>query len=170
MRLNTKKLQEIMIRKNVTEKDICTQTGLDGHSVRWIFDNGYVSEDAMERIAGVIGVEVGDILLPEIAGNVENVIEFTTGSKRATVSFSQGRYKTRIKQLAKSHPEECEIVAENQDGSLCAHIPVKWIRINPSKELSEDERERLSNHAKNILHSSNNKRENGLNSILKPLV
>lgn len=103
-------------------------------------------------------------------GCIENVIEFIKDEARATVTFSQGRYKTRIKQLAESHPEECEIVAENQDGSLCAHIPVKWIRINPSKELSDEERERLSNHAKNILHSSNNKRENGLNSIEKPLV
>lgn len=103
-------------------------------------------------------------------GCIENVIEFIKDEARATVTFSQGRYKNRVKQLAKSHPEECEIVAENQDGSICAHIPVKWIRINPSKELSDEERERLSNHARNILHSSTNKRENSLNSIEKPLV
>ena len=27
------------------------------------------------------------------------------------------------------NPEECEIVAENQDGSLCVYIPVAWIKI-----------------------------------------
>lgn len=89
----------------------------------------------------------------------ENVIEFIKDEERATVTFSQGRYKSRIKQLAKSHPEECQIIAENQDGSMCAHVPVKWIRINPSKELSDEERERRSNHARNILHNNNYKRE-----------
>ena len=47
MRLNTKKLQEIMIQKNLTEEAICTRTGLDKHSVIWIFDNGFLSEDPM---------------------------------------------------------------------------------------------------------------------------
>ena len=159
MRLNTKRMQEIMIQKNLTEENICTRTGLDKHSLRWIFDNGFVSEDAMERIAGAADVQIKEILLPEITGTNENAIEFITDSKRATVTFTQGRYKSRIKKLAKSHPEECQIVAENQDGSLCAHIPVEWVRINPSKELSVSERERLSNHAKNILNNRNISRE-----------
>lgn len=166
MRLNTKKLQEIMIQKNLTEEAICTRTGLDKHSVRWIFDNGFVSEDAMERIASVASVKVGDILLPEITGYVENTIEFTTGSKCVTVSLSQGRYKNRVKQLAKSHPEECEIVAENQDGSICAHIPVKWIRINPGSEISEEHKEKLRENLRKAQYALH---ESGLKSIEKPL-
>lgn len=71
----------------------------------------------------------------------ENVIEFIRDEERATVSFSQGRYKAKIKRLAKSHPEECQIIAENQDGSLCAHIPVAWVRISPPKAVSESQRE-----------------------------
>ena len=84
---------------------------------------------------------VGEILLPEITGNVENVIEFIKDSERAAVTFCQGRYKSRIKKLAAERPEECEIVAENQDGSLCAHIPVAWIKINPTQQLTEEQRE-----------------------------
>lgn len=72
---------------------------------------------------------------------IENVIEFLENQERATVTFSQGRYKSRIKKLAAERPEECGIVAENQDGSLCAHIPVAWIRINPGMELTEEQRE-----------------------------
>lgn len=165
MRLNTKKLQEVMDERNLTQEMLCNRTGLDKCSVEWIFDNGFVSEDAMERIAVAADVEVGAILLPEITGNIENAIEFTKDSERATVTFSQGRYKGRIRRLAKSHPEKCQIVAENQDGSLCAHIPVEWIRIYPSKELTDEERERLSEHARNILHGCNTKHETGLNSI-----
>ena len=72
---------------------------------------------------------------------IENVIEFLENHERATVSFSQGRYKTRIRNLAKQRPEECQIVAENKDGSLCAHIPTSWIRINPGMELTDEQRE-----------------------------
>ncbi len=71
----------------------------------------------------------------------ENVIEFIRDEERATVTFSQGRHKGRIRKLAKSHPEECQIIAENQDGSLCAHIPVGWVRISPPKAVSESQRE-----------------------------
>ncbi len=162
MRLNTKKLQEIMNEKNLTQETLCSLTGLDKCSVEWIFDNGFVSEDAMERIAGAAGIEVGVILLPEITGNIENTIEFTKDSERATVTFSQGRYKTRIKKLAKSHPEECRIVAENQDGSLCAHIPVGWVRINPGVELSEEHKEKLRTNIRKAHHALH---ENSLNSI-----
>lgn len=141
MRLNTKKLQEVMDERNLTQEMLCSRTGLDKRSVEWILDNGFVSEDAMERIAVAADVEVGAILLPEITGNIENAIEFTKDSERATVTFSQGRYKGRIRKLAKSHPEECQIIAENQDGSLCAHIPVGWVRISPPKAVSESQRE-----------------------------
>lgn len=72
---------------------------------------------------------------------IENVIEFLENQESATVTFSQGRYKGKIRKLAEEHPGECQIIAENKDGSLCAHIPVKWIRIIPCMKLSEEQRE-----------------------------
>lgn len=65
----------------------------------------------------------------------ENMIEFLEDEQRATVTFSQGRYKSRIRKLATDRPAECQIVAENTDGSLCSYIPVAWIKINPTKQL-----------------------------------
>lgn len=84
----------------------------------------------------------GEILLPETSGYVENAIEFIKDGERATVSFSQGRFKGRTRKLAAQRPEECQVVAENKDGSLCAHIPVSWIRIIPPRELSEEQKEK----------------------------
>ena len=79
-----------------------------------------------------------------IKGNVENGIEFLKDSDRATVSFSQGRYISRIKKLAAERPAECEFVAENTDGSICAHIPVSWVKINPTQQLSDERRQRMA--------------------------
>ena len=84
---------------------------------------------------------------------MENAIEFITNEKRATVTFTQGRYKTRIRELAEKFPEECEIVAENADGSMCAHIPVAWVRINPPAQLTEEQKEARAERARNNLKS-----------------
>lgn len=81
---------------------------------------------------------------------MENVIEFIENERRATVTFSQGRFKSRIRKLAAEHPEECQVVKENKDGSLLAHIPVSWIKINPTRQLSDEQRNELAERIKRI--------------------
>ena len=72
----------------------------------------------------------------------ENAIEFYKDEKVATGSFSQGRYVTRMRQLAEKYPDECQIVAENEDGSIYCHFPVKWIKISAHKiEMTEEQKE-----------------------------
>lgn len=78
----------------------------------------------------------------------ENVIEFLRGQKIATVTVcSQTKLNTRIKKLSKERPEECQIEHKNQDGSIVAHIPTKWIKINPTRVLSEEEKQKLRDRA-----------------------
>lgn len=87
----------------------------------------------------------------------ENIIEWIRDSKYATVTFSQGRYITKIKKLAEKYPDECEIVAENKDGSIMAHIPVKWILIsNRSRDLSEAERQVIADRLRNTREQGRN--------------
>ena len=82
----------------------------------------------------------------------ENVIEFLRDEKTATVTFSQRKYIKKIRDLAQRFPEECIILKENEDGSILAHIPVKWIKINNSqhkpREISDEEREVLRERMK----------------------
>lgn len=59
----------------------------------------------------------------------ENVIEWITGDNRITVSLTQKRFINRVKMLAEKHPELVDIVAENRDGSLCAHLPLKALHL-----------------------------------------
>lgn len=63
---------------------------------------------------------------------IENVIEFLVNQKIATVTLSQRKYVNRVRKLSQEFPEACQIVADNKDGSIMAHIPTRWIRINPS--------------------------------------
>lgn len=149
MKVDKKRCKELMEQKNVSIEEMSNRTGLTQKSLVWILENGYSSEDAAERIASVLDVPLEEIYKAESMSCSENAIEFVKDGSRATVTFSQGRYKSRIKKLAKKHPEECEVIAENKDGSLLAHVPVTWIRINPSKVLSEKHLDALRGSVKN---------------------
>lgn len=79
--------------------------------------------------------------------NRENAIEFLTGEETATVSFTQTKYINRIKKLAKDFPEDIKL-KENKDGSICADIPLKWVRISRPRTLTDAEREWLATELK----------------------
>ena len=82
----------------------------------------------------------------------ENCIEWMRNSPMATVTFCQGKYITKIKRLAERFPDECEIVAENPDGSIMAHIPTKWIKINNTqREMTEEEKRLAAERIKKTL-------------------
>lgn len=78
-----------------------------------------------------------------MSGSNENVIEFLRDQKKATVTFCQGKYISKIRKLAEKYPDECDIDVENTDGSIVAHIPVKWIKITPLKREITDEQKQI---------------------------
>lgn len=80
----------------------------------------------------------------------ENVIEFLRNQERATITLCQPRFITRIRKLAQEYPEECKIVVENQDGSIMAHIPTKWIKFNPSLQLTEERRKEMAERMRSV--------------------
>lgn len=150
MKLNVKRCRELMQERRINMTDIERMTGITVFNLDWIFENRYVEVGTLERIANVLQCDTDDIALLDDYGN-ENVIEFLKGHNKTTITFSQGRYKTRIKKLAEKFPEECNIIAENQDGSICAHIPVTWVRIKPIMSLTEEQRRAIANR----LHGNN---------------
>lgn len=77
--------------------------------------------------------------------NTENVIEFISGSHSATVTFTNQKYINRIKKLYAERKEDFKKYTENKDGSICATLPLKWIRINPGSKtgrvMTEEQKE-----------------------------
>ena len=72
--------------------------------------------------------------------NKENAIEFFNGQRKATVSFCSQKYINRLNKLKEKYPEEVEILAVNEDGSVYAHVPTNWIKISPPKQMTEEQR------------------------------
>lgn len=62
--------------------------------------------------------------------NNENMIEFLSGQRTATVTFTNKKHINRIKKLYTDRKDDFTYFVENDDGSVCAKIPLKWIKIN----------------------------------------
>lgn len=142
MRLHVDNYRAILDKSSLNDAEVCKRTGLTEKTLLWILDNGFIECETLERVADAIGCSMQQIVLPDITGNVENGIEWVKDSEWATLSLSQRRMISRVKKLAEQHPEQCQILAENEDGSIYAHIPVSWIRINPGMELTEEQKEK----------------------------
>lgn len=69
----------------------------------------------------------------------ENVIEFIRDEKTMTLTLCQGRFITKVRELAKRFPDEVEIVAENADGSIVAHMPVSALHLSIIRKTMTDE-------------------------------
>lgn len=96
--------------------------------------------------------------------NTENAIEFIKGAKTCTVSFTNQKHINKIKKLYESNKEDFSYYAENADGSICAKIPLKWIKIsNPkrnNRELTEEEKDVLRERIKKMHEAKAAKRNN----------
>lgn len=84
--------------------------------------------------------------------NNENAIEWLTREHYATVTFTDRKMINRIKKLYEERKDEFKYLVENEDGSICAKLPKKWIKINagakpdpnkPKKQMSEEQKARL---------------------------
>lgn len=84
--------------------------------------------------------------------NNENCIEWLTGEHYTVVTFTDRKMINRIKKIYAERCSEFKYLTENNDGSICAKIPKKWIRINPGsvqdpnkpkREMSEERKAAL---------------------------
>ncbi len=138
LRLNVSSYRRITDKNGLKDEEVCKRTGLSEKTLSWILDNQYTEGSTLERIADAIGCTPDEIALPDTMRNTENVIEWLRDQEQATLTLTQPRTITSVKKLADKHPEECRIVSENKDGSICAHVPVRWITVRPPRQLSEE--------------------------------
>lgn len=68
--------------------------------------------------------------------NNENCLEFLTRQNTMTVTFCSHKWINKIKKYANSHPDDVKIIATNADGSICAHVPTKWLKVSPPRKVN----------------------------------
>lgn len=84
----------------------------------------------------------------------ENNIEFLTGQRKVTFTFTARKYINRIKKYKESHPDDVDFV-ENSDGSICGHVPLKWLKISPPRkvELTDEQKAERSERMRKLAAS-----------------
>ena len=78
----------------------------------------------------------------------ENAIEWLSTQKVVTVTLGNGRIKTQVEKLVESRPDEVQITARNSDGTIVAHVPLKWVNIRPTRRMSEEQKRQASERLK----------------------
>lgn len=87
----------------------------------------------------------------------EFAIEWVKGAEYAGVTVPSGTaLKSKLLRLAEEHPDDVKIMAENDDGSIFVHIPVRYIKISPPKKMSDEQKEAASERFRQMWE---NKRE-----------
>ena len=85
-------------------------------------------------------------------------MEFISGTRTATVTFTNQKHINRMKKLYEERKDDFKYFKENTDGSVCAKIPLKWIKINAGSKtgrvMTEEQKEaariRLANARKKM--------------------
>ena len=77
--------------------------------------------------------------------NTENMVEFISGTRTATITFTNQKHINRMRKLYEERKDDFKYFKENKDGSICAKIPLKWIKINAGSKtgrvMTEEQKE-----------------------------
>lgn len=66
----------------------------------------------------------------------ECAANFIKGEKVASVTAASGmKWNNSIRKLAEEFPEKVQIIAVNEDGSIFAHVPSSWMKIQPPRKV-----------------------------------
>ena len=79
-----------------------------------------------------------------IENSGENVIEWVSFQKHATLTISQSKYVHLLERLAETNPDDVQIIARNKDGTICVHLPLQYIQIRRPWQYSEDQRKAMA--------------------------
>lgn len=78
--------------------------------------------------------------------NTENVIEWITGARYVTATYTERKFINRITAIYLERPKEFKKFIKNKDGSVCATFPKKWVKNNPGSatnaEIDPDQAEK----------------------------
>ena len=85
----------------------------------------------------------------------ENVVEFISGHKKLSFTFSSRRFINRIKKYKEKYPDDVDLI-ENSDGSIFGHLPITWIKISPPRKVNLTDEQRRE-RAERLRNARNNK-------------
>ena len=73
------------------------------------------------------------------------------------IKASYDDINAKMKKYKESYPNDIDFI-ENSDGSICGHIPLKWLKISPPRKvvLSDEQKAERSARMKKLVESRKN--------------
>ena len=87
----------------------------------------------------------------------ETVITFNEEEKTATVYTYNRKVKRKLAAASADRPDEVQQTGNDEYGGLTFEIPKKWVKVNPSRILSEEEKAAKAEAARKNLHNVQSK-------------
>lgn len=86
----------------------------------------------------------------------ENVIEWLDGDNTISVTLYQKRLVNKVRRLANTD-NRVQILAENNDGSIFAHLPLEMLKLTQKHKsnITDERREELAERMRNMPRSKN---------------
>lgn len=70
----------------------------------------------------------------------ETIILFNEADDTASCFTYNGRLIKRLSNLAAERADECKLTMDNGAGGLTFTFPKKWVKVNPTRILSDEQR------------------------------
>lgn len=72
----------------------------------------------------------------------ETVVGYIDSEKTASLCSGERKWINRILKLKAEHPDEIDIkeYPESNHGIMLAHFPKKWLKINPPRQMSDEQK------------------------------
>lgn len=71
----------------------------------------------------------------------ETVIDHVVGDDWCGVSSGEDALKFRLYRFAKKYPDDVQLIAHNDDGSMYFHVPWDWVLIRKPKQMNFSDEE-----------------------------
>lgn len=94
-----------------------------------------------------------------ITDTQETTTNYIRGDQCFNLFSSEPKWIRKIHMLVDQHPDEVKIEYENEDGSLCASVPIKWFKVSPPRRVSEEQKEKASLRFKKMWDDKKNNEE-----------
>lgn len=80
----------------------------------------------------------------------ETVVGYIDSEKTASLCSGERKWINRILKLKEEHPDEIDIkeYPENNQGIILAHFPKKWLKINPPRQMSDEQKAAMAERLK----------------------
>ena len=105
----------------------------------------------------------------ETNSNGETCFEHIAGADYCSAFCAEYWSKKLVREMVEQHPNEAEIICENEDGSFLAHIPfkcLKYVKWPIKREMTDEQREALKERGKTNIQKALAKRKE-LNKLSK---